>query len=166
MTAPALEGVPDIPTGHLSFQPLEVEFLQFPTLSGNACGMDFPYDFPGICDVEPDLEEGEPMSNLDNLRFPFIKCHAQFFTLLSDLLLAVPQIFLVFMDEIEIIHIPTISFDMQDFFQKVVDVTRHRRGKQLTDLTAQPQAFTLVRWCVGIKLLYEILTQTDQPEVG
>ncbi len=166
MAAPALEGVPDIPTGHLSFQPFELEFLQFPTLSGYACGMDFPYDLPGVCDIEPDLEEGEPVGKFHDLSFPLIKCHTQFGTLLSDLLLAVFQVLLVFVDEVEVIHVTTIPFDTQDFFHKVVDVTRHCGSKQLTDLTAQTQTFTAFCRSIGVKLLDEILTQTNQPEIG
>lgn len=166
MAAPALEGVPDIPTGHLSFQPFEVEFLQFPTLSGYACGMNFPYDLPGVSDVEPDLEEGEPMGEFHDLSFPLIQCHTQFGTLLSDLLLAVFQVLLVFVDEVEVIHVTTIPLDTQDFFHKVVDVTRHSGSKQLTDLTSQTQTLSAFRRGIGVKLLDEILTQTNQPEIG
>ena len=166
MTAPALERVPNIPPGHLSFQPLEMKFLQLSALSGDARRMDFPYDLPGICDIEPNLEEGEAMAEFHNLRFPLIQCHTQFGTLLSDLLLAVFQVLLVFMDEVEVIHVATISFDTQDFFHKVVDVTCHCGSKQLTDLTAQTQTFTALRRGIGVELLDEILTQTNQPEVG
>lgn len=135
MTAPALEGVPDIPTGHLPFQPFEMELLQLPTLSGNTCGVNFPYDLPGFRDIEPDLEEGEPMGKFHDLRFTLVQCHTQFGTLLSDLLLAVFQIFLVLMDKIKVIHVTTIPFNTQDFFHKMVDVTRHSGSKQLTNLT-------------------------------
>lgn len=106
------------------------------------------------------------MGKFHDLSFPLIQCHTQFGTLLSDLLLAVSQVLLVFVDEVEVIHVTTIPFDTQDFFHKVVDVTRHCGSKQLTDLTAQTQTFTAFCRSIGVKLLDEILTQTNQPEIG
>lgn len=70
------------------------------------------------------------------------------------------------MDEVEVIHVATISLDTQDFFHKVVNVTRHCGSKQLTDLTAQTQTFTALCRGIGVELLDEILAQTNQPEVG
>lgn len=106
------------------------------------------------------------MAEFHNLRFSLIQCHTQFGTLLSDLLLAVSQVLLVFVDEVEVIHVTTIPFDTQDFFHKMVDATRHCGSKQLTDLTAQTQTFTAFCRSIGVKLLDEILTQTNQPEIG
>lgn len=143
-----------------------MKFLQLPSFSGDAGGMDFPNDLPGVCHITSDLEEGEPVGEFDDVRFPLIQRHTQFFTLLRNLLLAVFQVLLVLVNEIEVIHVATIPFDTQDFLDIVIDVTRHRRGKQLTDLTTQSQTFTLVRRGVRVKLLYQILTQADNPEIG
>ena len=76
-----------------------------------------------------------------------------------DVLQALLQVFLRRMDEITIVHVPAIAFDPENLFDVVVEAVCRGKGKHLTDLASEADAYVAER-------VNEMLRQRDHFPVG
>lgn len=95
------------------------EFLQLAPDSVLAVPAQFPNDLPRVGHVGPESQEVDSLGQREDRRF-LIQFQAKVCDELPDLLKAKLKICLVFVDQIEVVHVTAVELDSQAFLDEVI----------------------------------------------
>ena len=117
------------------------QLFQLPAFPRHVRTAQLPNDTPAVSQCEFDFQEREPARQLNDLRLVLVHLNAERRNLFPDQLRAFSQVLFVRVDDIPVIHIPTVAFAAHALFYHVVEPVRYGYGECLRYLRTKPQAF-------------------------